>query len=229
MRITKFRIMIRIENVTKTYIKGNDSVKALDNFSLSAQRGEFIVVKGPSGCGKTTLLLVAGGLQHPQRGKVFIDNEDLYELAPKNMAEFRSTHIGFVFQQYHLIPYLSILENVTIPSLAHRNEIHDDHAIELIEELGLKERMSHRPGELSAGEKQRTALARALLYKPNIILADEITGNLDDANSSIVLNKLTEFTNSGGTVMLVTHDEKAFSFADRIIEMGKHKLESLTV
>ena len=156
--------MIRIENVTKTYIKGDNIVKALDDVSLEASRGEFIVVKGSSGCGKTTLLLAAGGLLHPDQGKIYINDQDLYSLSPQEMAEFRSENIGFVFQQYHLIPYLSILENVTIPSLAHHVKIPVDLALELIDHLGLTKRMHHTPGELSAGEKQRTALARALLY-----------------------------------------------------------------
>lgn len=217
--------MIRIENVTKTYIKGNNIVKALDDINISATKGEFVVVKGSSGCGKTTLLLTVGGLLHPQEGKVFINNQDLYELTIENMAKFRAANIGFVFQQYHLIPYLSILENIKIPSLAHDSDVPESRALELIEALGLKERMHHTPAELSAGEKQRTALARALLYNPLIILADEITGNLDHKNASIVLNKLVEFTKSGGTVLLVTHDEKAFAYADRIIEMENLKLK----
>ena len=211
--------MIQIDKVTKTYTKGDNTVKALDNISLSAGKGEFVVVKGPSGCGKTTLLLTTGGLLHPQEGKISISNQDIYDLSPEKMANFRAANIGFVFQQYHLIPYLSILENVNIPSLAHDSEIPAERAVELIEALGLKERMHHTPAELSAGEKQRTALARALLYNPLIILADEITGNLDDENATIVLDKLTEFTKSGGTVLLVTHDEKAFAYADKIIEM----------
>lgn len=211
--------MIRIENVTKTYTKGENIVRVLDNISLTASKGEFIVVKGSSGCGKTTLLLAAGGLLHLDEGKIYINCQDLYNLSSQEMAEFRSVNIGFVFQQYHLIPYLSILENVTIPSLAHQAKIPKNFAIELIDDLGLKERMHHTPGELSAGEKQRTALARALLYTPKVILADEITGNLDDKNSSIVLAKLKAFVNRGGTVMLVTHDEKAFAFADKIIEL----------
>lgn len=217
--------MIRIENVTKTYIKGSNIVKALDDINISATKGEFVVVKGSSGCGKTTLLLTVGGLLHPQEGKVFINNQDLYELTIENMAKFRAANIGFVFQQYHLIPYLSILENIKIPSLAHDSDVPESRALELIEALGLKERMHHTPAELSAGEKQRTALARALLYNPLIILADEITGNLDHKNASIVLNKLVEFTKSGGTVLLVTHDEKAFAYADRIIEMENLKLK----
>lgn len=213
--------MIRLENVTKTYLKGDHTIRALDDVSLEASKGEFVVVKGSSGCGKTTLLLTAGGLLHPQKGKVFIDNQDLYQLSNQEMSDFRSANIGFVFQQYHLIPYLSILENITIPSLAHEEEIPEMQAISLIDELGLKNRMHHTPGELSAGEKQRTALGRALLYNPKVILADEITGNLDDKNATIVLVKLREFAKSGGSVLLVTHDEKAFAYADRIIELEK--------
>lgn len=211
--------MIRIENVSKTYLKDENVIKALEDVTLQASKGEFIIVKGSSGCGKTTLLLTTGGLLHPDEGKIIIDDQDLYTFSPQEMAAFRSTNIGFVFQQYHLIPYLTILENVTIPSMAHRGKTPEEKAIKLICDLGLEDRMKHTPGELSAGEKQRTALARALLYEPKVILADEITGNLDDKNSAIVLAKLNEFTNSGGTVMLVTHDEKAFSYADRIYEL----------
>jgi len=212
--------MIKIKNVTKVYTKGESTVKALDNISISASVGEFVVVKGPSGCGKTTLLLTAGGLLHPEEGHIIINDQDIYELTPEDIARFRAANIGFVFQQYHLIPYLSIIENISIPSLAHDSNIPEKRAIKLIEELGLTERMHHIPAELSAGEKQRTALARALLYNPKIILADEITGNLDHKNASIVLNKLKEFTKSGGTVLLVTHDEKVFSYANKTIDMG---------
>lgn len=211
--------MIHIENVTKTYTKENNVVKALDDMSISVAKGEFVVVKGSSGCGKTTLLLTAGGLLHPQKGKVIINGQNIYDLTPEKMAKFRADNIGFVFQQYHLIPYMSVLENIKIPSLAHETELPDQRALELIEELGLKNRMHHTPAELSAGEKQRTAMARALLYNPLIILADEITGNLDSENASLVLKKLKEYTKRGGTVLLVTHDEKVFSYADRIIEM----------
>ncbi len=211
--------MIQIENVTKTYIKGKNTVQALDNISLSVAKGEFVVIKGSSGCGKTTLLLSAGGLLRPQKGKVMINGQDLYQLSPENMAKFRGKNIGFVFQQYHLIPYLSILENINIPSLAQDSDVAKERILDLIKELGLKDRMHHTPAELSAGEKQRTALARALLYDPLVILADEITGNLDHENASIVLDKLKDYTRSGGTVLLVTHDEKVFSYADRIIEM----------
>lgn len=217
--------MVRIESVSKTYIKDGHVIKALDDISIEASKGEFVVVKGSSGCGKTTLLLAAGGLLHPDSGKIYIDHQDLYTLSAQKMAEFRSIHIGFVFQQYHLIPYLNTLENVTIPALAHTNDYPIAKAKKLLGELGLQERMEHTPGELSAGEKQRTALARAILFEPKVILADEITGNLDDKNATIVLNKLTAFARSGGTVMLVTHDEKAYAHADRIIELETQQKE----
>ena len=217
----KVKSMISIEHVSKTYVKDGIEIKVLDGVSLEAVRGEFIVVKGSSGCGKTTLLLTAGGLLHPDDGKIFIDNQDIYTLSSQEMAEFRSLNIGFVFQQYHLIPYLTILENVMISSMAHHGEMPEENAIALISDLGLQDRMNHTPGELSAGEKQRCALARALLYEPKVILADEITGNLDDDNATIVLTKLSEYTKSGGTVILVTHDEKAFSYADRSIALEK--------
>jgi ABC-type lipoprotein export system ATPase subunit len=216
--------MIKIENITKTYTKGDNIVKALDDITITAKKGEFIIVKGSSGCGKTTLLLTAGGLLHPQQGKISVNNQDIYNLTPEERAKFRATNIGFVFQQYHLIPYLSIFENVNVPSLANDYPIPKERAVELIESLGLKDRIHHTPAELSAGEKQRTALARALLYNPKIILADEITGNLDHKNATIVLEKLTDYTKSGGTVLLVTHDEKAFAYADRIIEMSDGKI-----
>lgn len=211
--------MIEINNVTKTYSKGDTQVKALDNVSISVAKGEFVVVKGSSGCGKTTLLLAAGGLLHPETGSIKINGQEINKLSQENLAEFRAANIGFVFQQYHLIPYLSILENVNIPSLAHHTNNTEARAIELIDDLGLKKRMLHTPAELSAGEKQRTALARALLYNPAVILADEITGNLDEKNALIVLKKLAEYTKSGGTVLLVTHDDKVIHFADRVVEL----------
>ncbi len=223
---TESRHMIRIDGVTKLYASGDVTIKALDDISLIVEKGELVVVSGPSGCGKTTLLLAAGGLLHPEKGKVLIDGLDLYRMSPEQLAGFRAGHIGFVFQQYHLIPYLTVLENVTVPTLAHASPDKAGKAIQLIMELGLEERMHHVPGELSAGEKQRTALARALLNDPVVILADEITGNLDRENAAIVLDKLKAFTRNGGTVLLVTHDEKAFDYAGRIIGMKDHRLKN---
>ncbi len=217
--------MIQLEGITKLFPSGDATIKALDDIHLTAGKGELVVVAGPSGCGKTTLLLTAGGLLRPEKGKVLIDGANLYRMSPEQLARFRAGHIGFVFQQYHLIPYLTVFENVTIPSLAHASADVNGRALELITELGLKERMHHVPGALSAGEKQRTALARALLYGPDVLLADEITGNLDAENATMVLDKLKAFTREGGTVLLVTHDEKAFDYAGRVITMENHMLK----
>jgi len=193
------------------------TIHALSEFSLNIEKGEFIAIQGPSGCGKTTLLLITGGLLHPDHGRVLINNEDIYNLSPERRTIFRAQNIGFVFQQYHLIPYLTVLENVQLPQLAQENNIPENEIFELIESLGLKERLQHIPAELSAGEKQRTALARALLYNPRILLADEITGNLDQGNSEIVMNCLSDYSARGGTVMLVTHEKEENKLAHRTI------------
>ena len=217
-------LMIQLEGITKLYPSGDATIKALDDVSLSVAGGELVVVAGPSGCGKTTLLLTAGGLLRPEKGRVLINGRDLYKMLPEELAGYRAAHIGFVFQQYHLIPYLTVFENIVVPSLARQPSGPADRAVRLIESLGLKDRMHHVPASLSAGEKQRTALARALFPEPEIILADEITGNLDPVNATIVLEQLKSFTETGGTVLLVTHDEKAFDYAGRIIEMNEHTL-----
>ena len=209
--------MIHIENISKIYSMDKKTIHALSEFSLNIEKGEFIAIQGPSGCGKTTLLLITGGLLHPDHGRVLINNEDIYNLSPERRTIFRAQNIGFVFQQYHLIPYLTVLENVQLPQLAQENNIPENEIFELIESLGLKERLQHIPAELSAGEKQRTALARALLYNPRILLADEITGNLDQGNTEIVMNCLSDYSARGGTVMLVTHEKEENRLAHRTI------------
>jgi len=213
--------MIHIENISKIYSMDKKTIHALSEFSLTIEKGEFIAIQGPSGCGKTTLLLITGGLLHPDQGRVIINSENIYNLTPEKRAIFRAQNIGFVFQQYHLIPYLTVLENVQLPQLAQENSIPENEIIELIESLGLKERLQHIPAELSAGEKQRTALARALLYNPRILLADEITGNLDQGNAKIVMNCLSDYSARGGTVMLVTHEKEENRLAHRTIYLEK--------
>lgn len=208
--------MLKIENISKFYYKQNRKITAVDNISLKLAPGSFIAVKGQSGSGKTSLLHTVGGVLKPDEGSVLINNHDLYSLNKNERAEFRARHIGFVFQQFHLIPYLTVAENIAAPQLAGKiklnNRIH-----ELMEKFGLSERRAHLPKELSAGEKQRTALARALLFSPQVLLADEVTGNLDPVNSSLVLDTLREFTDNGGIVILVTHDEAAAGKADKIL------------
>ncbi len=216
-------IMLQLVNIYKSYIKDNKPVQVLNNFSLSVKPGEFIAVQGPSGCGKTTMLLTAGGLMKPEKGQVLIQDKDFYAMSPDERAVYRAAHVGFVFQQYHLIPYLTILENVLTLNLANSVQITRERGIELLKYLGLQDRINHVPGELSVGEKQRTALARALLNQPEILFADEITGNLDDDNTELVIHYLQEYKKKGGTILLVTHDSQTAGQADRIVYLKQEE------
>jgi putative ABC transport system ATP-binding protein len=212
--------LLLLDNVSKSYSKNGTTIQALDRTKLSVDKGEFVAVKGASGSGKTTLLLIAGGLLHPDEGTVFINGENLYEKNADERSLFRSQNIGFVFQQYHLVPYLTVFENILAPSIANPGRNIRDRARFLLEHFGMGHRKDHTPGELSAGEKQRTALARALLFEPKLLLADEITGNLDARNAHIVMEYLNEFSSGGGSVLLVTHDTEAAKNANRWIELG---------
>jgi len=211
--------MFELKQIKKTYVKEGKTIQALKKTDLTTETGEFVAVQGPSGSGKTTLLLIAGGLLHPDEGQVLVDGKDLYKMKTDTRTGFRSRYIGFVFQQYHLIPYLSVLENIVAPSIVHGRHEHWDRGIELIKQFGLQHRENHVPAELSAGEKQRTALARALFFRPQILLADEITGNLDHQNAQIVIGCLKEHARQGGTVLLVTHDQEVAAQADRMEQL----------
>jgi len=219
--------LLELIEVSKSY-KGPQPVQALAEVSLQVRPGEFVAVQGPSGSGKTTLLLVAGGLLAPDSGQVLLDGTSPYELPADARAKFRATHVGFVFQQFHLVPYLNVLENVLAPSIAVPNSQARGRALELIERFGLAERTYHVPAELSTGERQRVALARALLNRPKLILADEPTGNLDRANADIVLGHLAEFAASGeGAVLLVTHSDYAAGFAARVERLAAGRLQQV--
>ncbi len=215
---------LEIENLSKHYRRSDGEVKALDGVSLSVSAGEFVSVQGPSGSGKTTLLLAAGALLAPDGGRVTIEGQNPYDLTPNERAAFRGEKIGFVFQQFHLVPYLNVLENVLAPSLGKPAEDAAGRARELIAHFGLAGRIAHVPAELSTGERQRVALARALLNRPTVLLADEPTGNLDDANAEIVMAALNEFAGAGGAVLLVTHDSHAAKYARRTVRLEKGKL-----
>jgi len=217
--------MLELNNISKRFDKGDDQIEVLNGVNLTANSGEFIAVQGASGSGKTTLLLIAGGLLHPNSGNLLFNNEDIYLMNSAELARFRALHFGFVFQQYHLVPYLSTLENILLPGLALRLENDHQRAIDLIDMFGLSHRKHHLPGELSVGEKQRTSLARALLHSPKILFADEITGNLDEDNSDIVIQALKTYTESGGTVLFVTHDKIRATSADRIVKIENCKLQ----
>ncbi len=215
--------MLHLQKISKIYWKNEQRIIALPPTDLTVGTGEFIAIRGASGSGKTTLLLIAGGLLHPNSGHVVVQGEDLYRMQSGERANWRSRNIGFVFQQYHLLPYLSVLDNVLVPQLAAEVDGLQDRAVDLIDHFGLAQRQSHFPSELSAGEKQRVALARALLLKPRIILADEITGNLDGHNAEIVLHSLHEFVDQGGSVVLATHDAGAAAQAHRILSLSMDK------
>lgn len=208
--------MLLLERVAKTYPKGGRRITALAPMDLEVHPGRFIAVQGPSGSGKTTCLLIAGGLLRPDSGRVLLDGHDLHAMTRNQLAAFRSRNIGFVFQQYHLIPYLSVLENILAPEAAQGRTSSHARGRELAEQFGLAHRLDHTPAELSSGEKQRTALARALLFQPKVLLADEITGNLDHANAQVVLGYLREHVKTGGSVLLVTHDREVARQADAV-------------
>jgi putative ABC transport system ATP-binding protein len=213
--------MLKMENVTKNYVRRRSNVGALREVSLEIGRGEFVSVVGPSGSGKSTLLLMLGGMLSPSSGRVLIEENSLYDLSADHRALVRNVEIGFVFQTFNLVPYLTALENVQIPLyLAGMNpDEQKARATELLERLGLDDRMDHKPAELSVGQQQRVALARMLSNDPVIILADEPTGNLDPETGEQVLSFLEELNGEGKTIVMVTHDLRAASRAGRTLRI----------
>ena len=218
--------MIKIENLSKKYNSKGNSVVALNEVSLSIEKGEFISIVGPSGSGKTTLLLCMGGLIHPSVGKVNIDGASIYDLDIKERATFRLRNLGFVFQTFNLIPYLTALENVQIPlSLAGNNNGNQtERATELLEKLGLGDRLDHKPRELSIGQQQRVAIARALANNPKIIMADEPTGNLDPNTTTETVAYLNSLNQTGITVVMVTHNPGVAEYAQRTLRLVDGRL-----
>lgn len=217
--------MVRLEHVTKAYRGPEGEVRALDDVGLHITEGEFAAIQGPSGSGKTTLLLTVGGMVRPTEGTVTVAGTDLYALSGPRRAAFRAQTVGFVFQMFHLVPYLSVLENVLLPTMAKAAAGGRERAMELIERFGLADRAAHRPTELSAGEQQRVAMARALLNRPRLILADEPTGNLDPDSAHDVMGYVAQFHQEGGTVLVVTHEQLAAQYAQRTIRIRKGRLD----
>lgn len=217
--------MIRVDKASKFYRTKHGDVKALDNVNLVIEKGEFFVIRGPSGSGKTTLLLSIGGMLRPTEGQITVNNSDIYAMSKRERAIFRADNIGFVFQLFHLVPYLNIIENVLLSAGVGRSRYDQEDVKGLLNRLNLSERMHHRPSELSAGEKQRTAIARAILKRPQIILADEPTGNLDPENSEEIIGYLAEFHSSGGTVIVVTHGKAVDQYADRAVHLEKGRID----
>ncbi len=217
--------MIRLEHTTKAYRGPQGEVRALDDVSLHIAQGDFVAIQGPSGSGKTTLLLTVGGMVRPTAGTVTVAGTDLYALSGPRRAAFRAETVGFVFQMFHLVPYLSVLENVLLPTMAKTTAHGRERAMELVERFGLADRAAHRPTELSAGERQRVAMARALLNRPKLILADEPTGNLDPDSAHDVMRYVAQFHQEGGTVLVVTHEDLAAQYAQRTIRIRQGRLD----
>jgi ABC-type lipoprotein export system ATPase subunit len=216
--------VLQLTHVSKVYTAGQRTVRAVDDVSLSARPGEVVCIRGPSGCGKTTLLLMCGTLLRPSSGTVLLDAAAPYALSPNERSVFRGRRIGFIFQQFYLVPYLTVLQNVLVPSVPNPSAGARDRAVRLIEHFGLQDRLEHVPSELSVGERQRVALARALLNEPKLVLADEPTGNLDPKNAAVVLDALSKFAADGGAVLLVTHDPGAAERAARVFAMEAGRL-----
>lgn len=217
--------ILTARNICKSFAGPNKSVvNAVEGVDLEATAGDFVALRGPSGCGKSTLLFVVSGLLRPDEGVVEIAGKNLYEQDAGTRASIRANHIGFVFQQFHLVPYLSTFDNVLAPTLARSISDASDKANSLLDAFGLIERRDHVPAALSVGEQQRVALARALLLEPKLLLADEPTGNLDPENAESILSHLAAFAEDGGAVIMVTHDERAAEQASRSIQMQQGQL-----
>ncbi|MCU0915924.1 MAG: ABC transporter ATP-binding protein [Planctomycetes bacterium] len=216
--------MLVLENLTKTYRMPAGEVRALDHVNLEIGQGEFVAVCGPSGSGKTTLLMMVAAMLRPSSGTVWFEDRAIYDMAGPVRARFRAKNIGFVFQMFHLVPYLNVLENVLLAAAVVHRPDGKVQARALLQRLGLEHRIGHRPSALSAGEKQRTAIARALLNRPKLILADEPTGNLDPDNTRCVLRHLQDFQKEGGTVIVATHGPAAREFATRTIQLRDGRL-----
>ena len=214
-------IMLKIEAICKNYNHRMQSVAALREISLNINKGEFISVVGPSGSGKSTLLLTIGGMLRPSSGRIFLYDKSLYDLSPDERARMRREKIGFLFQTFNLVPYLTALENVQISLYlrGHNEESQQKKATMLLERVGLGDRMSHKSSELSVGQQQRVALARALANDPELILADEPTGNLDPETREQIMAFLGSFNEEGRTVIVVTHDPQVAALAHKTLRL----------
>jgi putative ABC transport system ATP-binding protein len=219
--------ILSVVNLCKTYGKGNTLVKALDNVTFSVEKGEFIAIVGASGSGKSTLLHILGGVDKPTSGKVFVNNEDVYKLNETNLAIFRRRQVGLIYQFYNLIPILNVKENITLPILLDGKKVDEIHLKEIIETLGLEDRINHLPNELSGGQQQRVSIGRALMNKPSLLLADEPTGNLDSKSSKEIV-ELLKLSNEkyNQTIIMITHDHSLALNANRIITIDDGKIVS---
>lgn len=216
--------LISIRSVTKVFTKGKTTIKPLENLSLDVPHGEFLSLMGPSGSGKTTLLNLIAGIDSPTSGEILIDGNDISKLSRAQLTKWRSVHVGYIFQLYHLVPILSAYENVELPLLlgsltkAERKKT----ILAALDLVGLSDRADHRPSELSGGQEQRVAIARAIVHDPDLLVADEPTGDLDRESADSILNLLNSLAKDHGkTIVMVTHDPKASAAAHRALQLEK--------
>jgi ABC-type lipoprotein export system ATPase subunit len=218
--------MIETKQLTRSYRLGKNELTVLENVNLSIQRGEKVFLCGPSGAGKTTLLYTLAGLETPQAGKVIIDGTDLYSLSRSQQSRFRNQRIGYIFQNYHLLPELTALENVMVPGAIGGKDQHVQ-AMAALTRVGLADRADHLPAELSGGEQQRVAIARAIVNEPDLLFADEPTGNLDSSNSRSIMDLLLQLVREKQTTLVVvTHDPALARHGDRLLTIRDGKIEA---
>jgi lipoprotein-releasing system ATP-binding protein len=223
--MTDFQSTLNAAGLEKHYPTRGEDLRILRGVDLALRGGQSLAVMGPSGSGKSTLLNLLGTLEPPSNGRLLIDGRNPFELGADDLARFRNQHIGFVFQEHHLLPQCSVLENVLLPSLAGNHPPRADRARELLERMQLSDRLDHRPGELSGGERQRVAIARALINEPSLVLADEPTGNLDRKTAGRVADLLVELPPRDGVVLIVvTHSESLAARFDRVAELDDGRL-----
>ena len=217
--------ILRVENLTKVYGRGNNKVVALDNVSFSVEKGEFVSIVGASGSGKSTLLHLLGGVDRPTSGKVLINDTDIFKMNDDELAIFRRRQVGLIYQFYNLIPILNVRENITLPLELDNKRVNDEEVDNLIKMLGLDKRSKHLPNELSGGEQQRTSIGRALISRPAIVLADEPTGNLDTKASEEIVSLLKKSNKEmKQTIIMITHNLELAKVADKIIEIADGRI-----
>ncbi len=217
--------IVKVEHLVKTYGEGDTQVRAVDDVSFSVEKGEFLCIIGASGSGKSTLMHLMGGVDRPTSGSVYIDGEDIFKLNDDTLAVFRRRQVGIIYQFYNLLPVLTAYENITLPMDLDGQKISKDRVREVIEQLGLSGRENHLPNQLSGGQQQRVAIGRAIINNPAVILADELTGNLDKKASDEIIGLLKETNKKHGqTIIIITHDLEIAKQADRVLTMRDGRL-----